>query len=475
VPDYDATITDAACPSSADGSIETTLPIPIQFNNPDYIDINSTLLSNRGQFTLEGWIKVNLADVGSRISLFGQNDAIEFGFTSSSILNCWSASGGSTSATNIYPADNGWHHVAAVGNGTNIILYIDGVSVASGGSSTANYGNNTNYSSKIGAGVWDPTGGNFPGSMLKVGFWSVALNATEIGNLASGYYNYVGTETGLLAGYNFYEGSGNTLNSEITGTNGSFNGTPTWTDPYSYSWTKTGDGSFSASSKNLTGIYSGEYNLTVTFGSCTKAKSFTVNSTGTSPGIPVLSSNSPICSGEDAVFTVTGTAGNEVTYNGASSGTATIGGGGTVDITVPGVTSDATLNLTKVSNGICDLTLTGVNITVSVTPPPAITTQPLALIVCEGETGSFTVATSASAPGYQWEYSANETGPWTVTNGVAGLTGHDTDELTITNPTLGYNGYYVRCLVTANGCEIPSAAATLTINPLPATGEILSD
>jgi hypothetical protein len=38
-----------------------------------------------------------------------------------------------------------------------------------------------------------------------------------------------------------------------------------------------------------------------------------------------LSSNSPICSGADAIFTITGT-GNTVNYTGAASGTATIGG-----------------------------------------------------------------------------------------------------------------------------------------------------
>jgi hypothetical protein len=37
------------------------------------------------------------------------------------------------------------------------------------------------------------------------------------------------------------------------------------------------------------------------------------------------SSNSPICSGADAIFTITGTAGNTVNYTGAASGTATIG------------------------------------------------------------------------------------------------------------------------------------------------------
>jgi hypothetical protein len=47
-------------------------------------------------------------------------------------------------------------------------------------------------------------------------------------------------------------------------------------------------------------------------------------------------SNSPICSGADAIFTITGTAGNTVNYTGAASGTAT-GAGGTVNVTVTAV------------------------------------------------------------------------------------------------------------------------------------------
>ena len=298
VPDYNANVTNTSCPNQSNGNIEITQPTPILFNSPDFIDINTTLLSNRSQFTLEGWIKVDLAEVGSRISLFGQNDAIEFGFASSTEFMCWTASGGSVSVTNIYPSDNGWHHVAAVGNGTSIIIYIDGVQVASGGSSIGNYGTNTNYSTKIGAGVWDAADGNFPGSLLKVGFWSIPLNATEIGNLAAEYHNYTASETGLLAGYNFYEGSGTSLGSVISGTNGTFQGSPAWNDTYSYSWTKTGDGTFSSSTKKLSSISPGQYNLTVTFGSCTRDKSFTVGSNFDLPSISAVSTPPVQCAGD---------------------------------------------------------------------------------------------------------------------------------------------------------------------------------
>jgi hypothetical protein len=90
------------------------------------------------------------------------------------------------------------------------------------------------------------------------------------------------------------------------------------------------------------------------------------------------SSNSPICSGADAIFTITGTAGNTVNYTGAASGTATIGAGGTVNVTVTAVTADTTLNLTSVSNGTCSRPLTATS-TVTVNALPVAAT--LVLIV----------------------------------------------------------------------------------------------
>ncbi|WP_281322785.1 T9SS type B sorting domain-containing protein [Flavobacterium aestivum] len=80
-----------------------------------------------------------------------------------------------------------------------------------------------------------------------------------------------------------------------------------------------------------------------------------------------LSSSSPICSGDNAVFKISGKAGNTVTYTGAASGTAIVGVGGTVDVTVNGVTADATLNLTNVSDGTCNHALTETN-TIRVNP-----------------------------------------------------------------------------------------------------------
>ncbi|MDD4969583.1 MAG: T9SS type A sorting domain-containing protein [Paludibacter sp.] len=281
VPDFTGTITNTTCPSSTNGAVNISIQTPIEFasTNNNYIDLGRTLLSNRAMFTIEGWVKFNKSDIGSRMSLFGQNDAIEFGFSDANTIQCWTSSGGSvsTSITN-YPNDNGWHHIAVVGNGTNLLIYIDGVQVGTGGSTTVNYSNNTSYTTKIGGAVWDATGGSFTGQIKKIGIYNTALTSGQLFTLASSSSVYTGSETGILAGYNFLEGSGSTLSCLPVGTGGSFTNAPLWKDGMTYSWTKTGDGTFNQSIKNINSLTPGIYNLSVANGTCTKNNSFTVNS-----------------------------------------------------------------------------------------------------------------------------------------------------------------------------------------------------
>jgi hypothetical protein len=88
---------------------------------------------------------------------------------------------------------------------------------------------------------------------------------------------------------------------------------------------------------------------------------------------PVL----PICSGDNATFTITGTPNGVVTYNinGGASQTVTISAGGTASIPVLGATVDQTLNLISISLGTCSNSLIGTSSTITVTPTP--TTSPI--------------------------------------------------------------------------------------------------
>jgi len=300
-PSTTGTITPATC-NASDGAITIAglENVPIEFKNADsdYIDLGATYLSNRSAFTVEGWIKFNIADLAgtSRISLFGQNDVVEFGFINPTTIELYTAGGGSF--TTPIPAslgNNAWHHIAAVGNGTNMIIYIDGVSVGTGGSATGNYGASL-FTAKIGAGVIDATGGGYPGQIKKVGFYNTALSAATIAFLSSTPTTYTGSEAGLLAGYNFSEGIGTTLTRLPAGTNGTLTNSPQWI--YTYAWTKTGTPAFTESTKNISGLSAGVYNLSIGIigTSCTKTTSFSVSptnvySTSWSLGTPTANQN----------------------------------------------------------------------------------------------------------------------------------------------------------------------------------------
>jgi hypothetical protein len=84
-----------------------------------------------------------------------------------------------------------------------------------------------------------------------------------------------------------------------------------------------------------------------------------------------VSSTTPICSGEDAVFTFTGPANGTIDYtlNGVAA-TISLDGSGQATLTVPGATADQDVVLTNVSDATCSNPVTE-NATVVVNPIPA--------------------------------------------------------------------------------------------------------
>ena len=161
----------------------------------DCIATTNSLMNNLLAFTLEGWVKALSLPAGKVISLFGQNDVIEFGINSQK-LAVW------TNATSLFIADapfplQTWHHVAVVGNGTNVLLYLDGIQIKIGGIATKNYGTSPDRFT-IGAGVL--AGGNtepFNGQIADVRLWKTARTQAEI--QADMYKRLSGKESNLVA------------------------------------------------------------------------------------------------------------------------------------------------------------------------------------------------------------------------------------------------------------------------------------
>jgi sugar lactone lactonase YvrE len=105
---------------------------------------------------------------------------------------------------------------------------------------------------------------------------------------------------------------------------------------------------------------------------------------------------------------------------------------------------------------------------VSTAPAPAIT-APLDQVVTVGGNSSFTVAVSGTpAPDLQWQVSADGGGSWTNLADAGAYSGATTATLSITPATGGLRGYQYRCVATNTAGTATSAAATLTVNVVPA-------
>ncbi|WP_157490551.1 LamG-like jellyroll fold domain-containing protein, partial [Flavobacterium succinicans] len=297
-----ATIVDASCNASVGSITLANQNHALEFvkTSSQYVRTVTPFLSNLNSFTIEGWIKYKTSDLNTTgfTSLFGQNDVLEFGFQDSR-LHLYTLNGGYIYAIPpVSLGDNTWHHVAAVGTGSQILIYVDGVEVGSGGNMTSNYGAST-FNVNIGAGVFNATGGFFGGQIMKVGFYNTALSAARIASLAYSPIFYSGIEPGLIAGYNFQEGSGTTLASLPVGKNGILENTPIWRDPYTYAWAKTGTPAYTAATRDIVGLSPGEYNLNFDIGKgCPRPISYTIgtksttwNGTSWTPSLPTMDHN----------------------------------------------------------------------------------------------------------------------------------------------------------------------------------------
>ena len=148
------------------------------FTTDDAVTTEQSVLNNASEFTMMGLIRPTSLS-GSRRGFFGQNDTIEFGFINRSTMQLWTAQGGSLDVE--YPfSRNEWHHVAAVGDGQRLSIYMDGELLAVGGEPTNNYGASEFGFNIGGGGIFDPEGNHFRGDMDEIAVFDKALTADEI-------------------------------------------------------------------------------------------------------------------------------------------------------------------------------------------------------------------------------------------------------------------------------------------------------
>ena len=176
----------------------------------DYVDCGNSAALQLSTGTIETWVKTSGAGASYRGIVVKQLAYSLFLVDNVLTVYNWGSSVANSTTVNL--ADGQWHHVAmsfqsGVTNGTKV--YVDGVL-----RTTITLTNSAQTSPlTLGAGS-TTTGQNMNGTMKGTRIWNTVRTATEIANYR--FTETVGTETGLVAAYNFNQGTANGTNTGVT-------------------------------------------------------------------------------------------------------------------------------------------------------------------------------------------------------------------------------------------------------------------
>src|SRR6266478_3902024 len=248
------------------------------------------------------------------------------------------------------------------------------------------------------------------------------------------------------------------------GQTASFNVAATGTAPLSYQWQKNGANIAGATSSSYTTPATTTSDSSSTFqvavsnsaGTVTSgAATLTVNAAPVAPSITTQPTNQTVTAGQTASFNVAATGTAPLSYQWQKNG-ANIAGATSSSYTTPATTtsdSSSTFQV-AVSNSAGTVTSAAATLTVNAAPvAPSITTQPASQTVTAGQTASFSVAATGTAPlSYQWQR-----------NGVA-IGGATSSNYTTPATTSSDNGAQFTVAVSNTAGSVTSNAATLTVN-----------
>ena len=150
------------------------------------------LMNDLSAFTMAGWVYLNSYNV-NRTGIFGQNDAVEFGFIESNAnnkmlsLHFWTPSGVSFYHT-ISMELRQWYHIAVTADLNTVKIYLNGVESYSQDINVGTFGSSS-YPFSIGGSTFDALGGILDGGIDEVILSTRAYSAGEIKNI---YQNAIG-------------------------------------------------------------------------------------------------------------------------------------------------------------------------------------------------------------------------------------------------------------------------------------------
>ena len=246
-----------------------------------------------------------------------------------------------------------------------------------------------------------------------------------------------------------------------------FSVTATGTAPLSYQWSMNGTAISGATSSSYTtpaettAASGAQFTVVVSnsVGSVTSnAATLTVNPAPVAPTITTQPASVTITAGQTATFSVVATGTAPLSYQWRQNGTA-ISGATASSYTTPAETtaaSGAQFTVT-VTNSAGSATSNAATLTVNPAPvAPTITTQPSSQTITAGQTATFSVTATGTAPlSYQWSM-----------NGTA-IGGATASSYTTPVETTAASGEQFTVMISNSFGSATSNAATLTVNPAP--------
>jgi hypothetical protein len=257
-----------------------------------------------------------------------------------------------------------------------------------------------------------------------------------------------------------------------TGQTASFSVAATGTAPFTYQWQKNSVAISGATSSSYTtpatttSDNGAQFAVVIsnTAGSVTSSAAIlTVNAAPVAPSITTQPAGQTVTAGQTASFSVAATGTAPLTYQWQKNSVA-IGGATSSSYTTPATTSsDNGAQFTVVvSNTAGSVTSSAAILTVNAAPvAPSITTQPASQTVTSGQTASFSVAATGTAPlTYQWQK-----------NSVA-ISGATSSNYTTAVTTSSDNGAQFTVVISNTAGNVTSSAAILTVNAAPVAPSI---
>ena len=237
------------------------------------------------------------------------------------------------------------------------------------------------------------------------------------------------------------------------------------TAPISYQWRKNAANIASATSASYTtpttttADSGSKFDVVVTnsVGSITSSQAtLTVNAASAAPTITTQPANQTVAVGQAATFNVVASGTSPLSYQWRKN-TANITGATSSSYTTPATASGdngAKFDVV-VSNSAGNITSAQATLTVNSAPvAPTITTQPANQTVNAGQTATFGVVASGTAPlTYQWQ------------KNTVNITGATATSYTTPVTTTADSGELFRVIVSNSVGSTPSMSATLTVNP----------